>query len=154
LTDEKFGVPADVTFLFEDENEFEVIGEVEAEEVNCHKVILALVSKKFREMCYGTSTNTSKTIRIKDVSRKVFTKMMSYIYGSITDFEKLSLLELLELVNAAEEYEVVGLTDALIEMIDNFPVNEGNLLETLNMSAEFEKFPTLLVNCLFAVLIT
>jgi len=141
LTDGKFGVPADVTFLFEDENEFEVIGEVEAEEVNCHKVILALVSKKFREMCYGTSTNMSKTIRIKDVSRKVFTRMISYIYGSKTDFEKLSLPELLELVNAAEEYEVVGLTDALIEMIDNFPVNEENLLETLNMSAEFEKFP-------------
>lgn len=138
LTDAKFGVPADITFQFEDENEFE---EIEAEELNCHKVILALVSKKFKEMCYGTSTKTSSTIIIRDVPRKVFTAMISYIYGSKTAFEKLGLPELLELVNAAEEYEVVGLTDTIIEIMDNFPVNEENLMETLNISSEFEKFP-------------
>eukprot|EP00092_Neocalanus_flemingeri_P019238 GFUD01020840.1.p1 GENE.GFUD01020840.1~~GFUD01020840.1.p1 ORF type:complete len:300 (-),score=101.27 GFUD01020840.1:264-1163(-) len=144
LTDEKFGVPTDVTFQFVDENDFEVIdADGTNEEVRAHKLILALVSQKFKDMFYNTSVSDSDVILIKNASRKAFAAMISFIYGSNAAFDMFKLSEVLELVMVAEEYHVIGLVEIVTEIIEHFSVNEDNLLETLKIALKFDQFPEL-----------
>jgi len=141
LTDQNFGVPTDVTFHFVDENDFEVVGEDDTnDEVKAHRLILALVSQKFKDMFYNTSGCVSDVIVIKNVTNNVFAAMISFIYGSQSALENLSLCELSELVKVAEEYGVVGVVQTVSEIIESFSVSEENLLEAVKTASEFEKF--------------
>ena len=139
LAHPEFGIQSDVTFQFVDDNGFEVIDvdHIIDEEVKAHKMILALVSQKFKDIFY-TTPPSSDVFVIKNVAKDVFAAMIAFIYGNREDLENLSMTELLELVILAEEYEVVGLVKTTMELIENFSVTEENLLETVKEVLEFE----------------
>jgi len=138
LKDRNFGIPADVTFHFGDDEDFEMIDDdVVNDDVQAHRMILALASDKFKDMFY-TTPNTHSEVKIENISRSVFSAMISFIYGIPAELQALCFADLLELVRVGEDYKVAGLVQATQDTIESFSVDEGILFETVKDLLDME----------------
>jgi len=137
LRDGDFGIPCDVTFHFGDDEDFEMIdADVVNEDVKAHRVILALASDKFKKMFYTMPTQNE--VKIENISRSVFSAMISFIYGIPADLQTLDFAELLELLKVGEDYKVAGLIEATQDTIESFSVDEDILFETVRDLLDIE----------------
>jgi len=131
LRDTNFGIPADVTFHFGDDDDFEMIeDDIVDDDVKAHRMILALASDKFKDMLY-TPHDDNNDVKIENISKSVFSAMISFIYGTSTDLQALNICELMELRDVSKDYKVAGLAQATQDTIERFSVTEDNLFETV-----------------------
>ena len=118
LTDPSFGIPPDVTFQIMNYNHNqESSGEREEEsvegDIKGHKVILGMFSPVFKQEFFGPAKEIKDIIPVRQTTFYAFTKMFDYIYQKNVDWEDLSVLELYDVVNLAEKYDISGLMDEL-----------------------------------------
>ena len=138
LRDTNFGIPADVTFHFGDDDDFEMIeDDIVDDDVKAHRMILALASDKFKDMLY-TPHDDNNDVKIENISKSVFSAMISFIYGTTADLQALNICELMELRDVSKDYKVAGLAQATQDTIERFSVTEDNLFETVKDILEIE----------------
>merc|ERR1712013_369595 len=138
LRDTNFGIPADVTFHFGDDDDFEMIeDDIVDDDVKAHRMILALASDKFKDMLY-TPHDDNNDVKIENISKSVFSAMISFIYGTSTDLQALNICELMELRDVSKDYKVAGLAQATQDTIERFSVTEDNLFETVKDILDIE----------------
>jgi len=138
LRDTNFGIPADVTFHFGDDDDFEMIeDDIVDDDVKAHRMILALASDKFKDMLY-TTHDDNNDVKIENISKSVFSAMISFIYGTTADLQALNICELMELRDVSKDYKVAGLAQATQDTIERFSVTEDNLFETVKDILEIE----------------
>ena len=76
-------------------------------EVNGHKVILGTFSSVFKTQFFGSMKETNKDIvNVEETTFDAFKKMIDYIYSMDIDFGSMSIVELYDIVNLAEMYDV------------------------------------------------
>merc|ERR1712212_589641 len=147
LRDGDFGIPCDVTFHFGDDEDFEMIdADVVNEDVKAHRMILSLASDKFKKMFYTMPTQNE--VKIENISRSVFSAMISFIYGIPADLQTLDFAALLELLKVGEDYKVAGLIEATQDTIESFSVDEDILFETVKDLLDIETdSDEMIINC-------
>ena len=155
LKESTFGIPTDVTFKImsdsnpaerdEDKDEY-VLGEVKG-----HKLILGLFSPVFKCEFFGAAKETKDTISVRQTTLVAFEKMIDHIYQKEIDWSQLSVLELFDVVNLAEKYDVTSLMEEMEEQMTNIPIKTENLMDVATTAAQFNQFPiassALLLSC-------
>jgi len=148
------GIPTDVTFQVED-------GEAQVQEFQAHKYYLALVSKVFKARFFGPLKETKDILVVKGTTSQAFQTMINFIYHKDCDWEKKSAVEMFEVANVAEMYDIAGLMVEVKRAVQRIPVTLSNVAELAHTAEQFSMFPTisssLLRNCvkfLFTTLCT
>ena len=146
LVDPLFGIPTDVTFQILDcaqnmksiseETDVSVLGEVKG-----HKLILGMFSSVFRGEFFGPAKETKDIIPVRLTTLEAFEKMFDYMYQKDIDWESLSVLELYDLLNLAEKYDMPGLMKEIKENIKSFPLKMEDVVETADTAVQFTQFP-------------
>ena len=150
LLDPAFGIPTDVTFqIFEnyEGNNLEICqGNVEA-----HKMVLGLVSPVFKSEFFGPAKETKDIIPVRQTTLKSFKLLIDYIYSIRIEWSKLSILELYDVVNLAEKYQIQDLLEELVFHMEQYPLTMQTVLEIAETAEQFTQFPKvsgqLLTNC-------
>lgn len=127
-------IPPDVTFrLIENEN---VVGELKA-----HKYLLASVSSVFRAQFFGKLAEIKDVIDIKESSYFGFKFLLEYIYtGSSLFSGDYDLIDVIEIFNLAEKYDIQTLKDLIPEKLNNLEIEEDNVMDVIRISEVFHHF--------------
>eukprot|EP00092_Neocalanus_flemingeri_P088766 GFUD01112199.1.p1 GENE.GFUD01112199.1~~GFUD01112199.1.p1 ORF type:complete len:299 (-),score=61.73 GFUD01112199.1:141-1037(-) len=155
LAEPSFGIPTDVTFQVMGFRSPELADGPDIErmlgEVRGHKLLLGLFSEVFRRSFYGPAKETKDIIPVKQTTLGAFEKMFEYIYQKEVQWGPLTVLELYDVVNLAEKYDISGLMEEVTNQIVNVPLTMENLMEVADTAAQFTQFPTvsspLLLTC-------
>ena len=155
LLDSSFGIPTDVTFMIMGYKNLQLDNSQEKEvklgEVKGHKLILGLFSTVFKSKVFGPAKDTKNTIPVRETSLEAFKKMFDFIYSKETDWSTLTVLELYDIVNLAEKYDIPGLMEELKYHLDNIPLTMENVMEVADTAYQFNQFPdfssSLLLQC-------
>ena len=153
LTDPSFGIPTDVTFQImsvrcdEDVEKNETV----SGEVKGHKLILGMFSPVFKSEFFGSLKETQNVIPVRQTTLEAFKTMFDYIYQQESAWSRLSMLELYDVVNLAEKYDVSGLMEELRLQMTTLPLTLEGLMDVADTAAQFTQFPaifsTLLLTC-------
>ena len=132
LLDSSFGIPTDVTFIIMGYKNLQLDNyqekEVKLGEVKGHKLILGLFSTVFKSEFFGPAKDTKDTIPVRETSLEAFKKMFDFIYSKETDWSTLTVLELYDIVNLAEKYDIPGLMEKLKHQMNNFALSMENVM--------------------------
>ena len=132
-------IPGDVKFNVVDQED-KVVASFEA-----HKIIIALHSDHFKNIFFGSGTlfkeNEENVVVIKDTTREAFEDFLGFNYEKKVEFEQKNLIELYEILNLAERYQVKELKDKVCEFIKNFPLSLENVANIAAAALEFVHFP-------------
>jgi len=141
LLDPSCGIMSDVTFKIvrsinkERAEDSEVLGEIKG-----HKVILAAFSPVFKSMFFGPLKETKDVIHVEQTTLEAFEKMIEYIYQSDIDWSALSLLELYDIINLAELFNLPKLTNEIKTQMEAMPLTMESLMEVAHTAAQFTQF--------------
>jgi len=145
LLDPTSGIPSDVTFKMVG-HEDEVLGELK-----CHKVLLAAFSPVFKNMFFGPMKETNAVIQVKQTTIEAFEKMIEYIYKPDNDWSGLTVLELYDIINLAERYDMPMLTSEVKAKMQNMALTLETLMDVAHTAAQFTQFEevssALLLSC-------
>jgi len=127
----------------EGKNEINRAG-VENKEVKCkikaHKVILAAFSPVFKSMFFGPMKETKNVVQVEQTTHEAFKKLIEYIYQVDIECKNMTLLELYDMVNLAELYDMPQLMDELKVQMGNIPLTMDNLIDIAQTATQFEHF--------------
>jgi len=129
------GIPTDVRFLFNEQEE----------EVNAHKLILAVASDVFTREFYG-SMKEKEDVKIVDACQEVFQAMVEFIYDKVLDWGAFDLPFLCSLYYVAEKYDIKGLKAEILMSVrgeQRRNVNMTNVLEVATLAEENSHFEPL-----------
>ena len=77
--------------------------------------------------------------------------MFDYIYQKDIDWSQITILELYDIVNLAEKYDITGLMEEVTKQMENLPMTLEDVMEIADTAAQFTQFPTvsstLLLTC-------
>merc|ERR1719483_6734 len=77
--------------------------------------------------------------------------MFDFIYSNETDWRALTVLELYDVVNLAEKYDIPGLMEKLKHHMNNLPLTMKNVMKVAYTAYQFNQFPdfssSLLLQC-------
>ena len=149
LQDPSYGIPADVTFQIIDEVVAEdraVLGEVKG-----HKVILGAFSPVFKSMFFGPLKETRDVIPIEQTTLEAFEKLIEYIYQKDIDWSNMTVLEMYDIVNLAEMYQMPDMMNEIKTQMEVVAITDETLMDTAHTAAQFSQFSdvssTLLHTC-------
>ena len=149
LQDPSYGIPADVTFQIIDEVVAEdraVLGEVKG-----HKVILGAFSPVFKSMFFGPLKETRDVIPIEQTTLEAFEKLIEYIYQKDIDWSNMTVLEMYDIVNLAEMYQMPDMMNEIKTQMEVVAITDETLMDIAHTAAQFSQFSdvssTLLHTC-------
>lgn len=134
LLDPTSGIPSDVTFKIVGDGD-EVLGEVKG-----HKVLLAAFSPVFKNMFFGPLKETNDVIQVKQTTFEAFEKMIEYIYKSDSDWSGMTVLELYDIINLAERYNMTLMTNEIKTQMETMPLTLESLMDVAHTAAQFTQF--------------
>jgi len=138
-------LPYDITF--------EIIGNerCKGRKIKAHKSILAVISPVFKRMFYGALKETRNVIPIEQTTADAFEKLIDFFYHVDIDYKSMGVLELFDMVNLAEQYDVPKLMRELIVGLTMVPLTMQNFMEVANIASKFSQFEdassALLLHC-------
>ena len=150
-------IPFDITFEIvekeegddADENNRQVKGN--KRNVKAHKMILATFSPVFRKMFFGPMKESKDIIPIKETTVDAFNKLIEYFYQVDIDCGEIDVIELFDILNLAERYNVPKLKEELKEQVKKVPIDMKNLVEVGAVALKFSHFEdvssALLLHC-------
>ena len=146
MLEPSFGIPTDVTFKimgfkhpeFENSQENEVL----LGEVTGHRVILALLSPVFRRGFFGPATDSEDTVPVRQTTLEAFKLMIEYVYNKDIDWSRLPVLELYDVVNLAEKYDIPGLMEQVKTQMEKITLTMEDVVDVYDTAAQFTQFPT------------
>ena len=146
LMDPSFGIPTDVTFQImsctpNGDPDCEKKKETVVGEVKGHKVVLGLFSPVFKTEFFGTLQETRSDIPVRETTLEAFQRMFDYIYQKEIDWSQLTVLELYDVVNLAEKYDVVGLMELMKNEMTKIPLTLECVVEVADTAVQFSQFP-------------
>ena len=145
LQDPSYGTPADVTFHIRDKDRA-IPGEVKG-----HKLILSAFSPVFKSMFFGPLKETREVIPIEQTTLEAFEILVEYIYQKDIDWSKMTVLEMYDIVNLAERYQMSDLMTEIKTQMEVVAITDENLMDTAHIATQFSQFPdvssTLLNSC-------
>ena len=148
LLDPDFGIPTDITFHILDDH---AEGEGVVDEVVGHKLVLGLHSPVFRKMFYGPLRESRVIIPVRDTTLQGFKAMISHMYGRGVEWGSMEVVELYDLVNLAERYQITGLMDEVKTWMEKIPLSMDNVMDIAKTATHFTHFPAassqLLLRC-------
>jgi len=135
-------IPTDITFVIEQ------CGSV----VEAHKFVMAMGSPVFLDQFYGNFMEALETIvHVKEATRESFVTMVYFLYGKEIDWKGLGVVELFEVANMAEKYDIDTLMEAVNVALQDYPLNEANVVACATCAVEFGQFEetseTFLLRC-------
>jgi hypothetical protein len=151
LQDPAYGIPGDVTFQISGPGEelaedMAVLGELKG-----HKVILGAFSPVFKSMFFGPLKETKDVIPIEQTTFEAFEKIIDYIYQKDIDWSGMTVLEMYDIVNLAEMYQMPDMMEEIKAQMENVAITEESLMDTAHTAAQFSQFSevstTLLRTC-------
>lgn len=144
LLDPTFGIPFDVTFqiMASSEHSSRVSEEVVLGEVKGHKLILGLISPVFKNQFFGNAKDEEEIIPVRQTNKEAFEKMITYIYSKPVDWSSMTVIDLYDVVNLAEKYDVSSLMDEVKTQLVKYPLTTENLMEVATTVDEYEQFPS------------
>eukprot|EP00092_Neocalanus_flemingeri_P003229 GFUD01003456.1.p1 GENE.GFUD01003456.1~~GFUD01003456.1.p1 ORF type:complete len:309 (+),score=68.17 GFUD01003456.1:41-967(+) len=155
LLDPSCGIPTDVTFqimgfktpdLETGQDKEILLGEVKG-----HKLILGMVSTVYKAGFYGPAKETKDIVPVRQTTLEAFKKMVDYIYSKEIDWSGQTVLEMYDVVNLAERYDIPGLLEEIQTQMEKVPLTMENVMEVADTAFQFSQFPTvsdqLLLNC-------
>jgi len=144
------GIPYDVTFqlvesegnTMTEEGSDKGVKKVKKDkrEIKAHKFILAASSPVFKGMFFGPMKESKDVIDVKETTFESFKKLIEYIYHVDIDCRDMSLVELYDIVNLAELYNIPKLMEELMMQMENFPISMDNLMEVAVTASEYSQF--------------
>ena len=146
-------IPFDVTFVIMDSegNDKTEDDTKIAKTVKAHKHMLAFHSDIFKRMFFGPLKETKNRILIKETTFEAFEKLIEYIYQVDIECKNLTLVELYDIVNLAEKYNMPNLMEELKTQIKNTPLTIQNLMDVVDIASTFshfeEVFQALMLSC-------
>jgi len=162
------GIPFDVTFHIveaEDDTEEEhnkgvkrvkrskrvKIAKALKGKMKAHRYILAASSPVFKAMFYGPMKESKDVIEVKETSYEAFKKLLEYIYHVDIECKDISIVELYELVNLAERYDMPKLKKELKIQMKNISISMDNVVEVASTAHEYSHFEevsnTVMMSC-------
>ena len=131
-------IPGDIKFKVMDKED-KVVASLDA-----HKIILALHSDHFKNAFFGSGTmfkeSEENIVVIKETTKEAFEDYVGFNYEKRVEFEKKNLMELYELLNLAERYQVKQLKDKVSDFIKNFPLSIDTVAKVAATACEFPQF--------------
>ena len=130
-------IPGDVQFDVMDQEDKEVAS------LKAHKIILALHSDHFKNAFFGSGTlfkEKNNIVEIKETSKEAFEDYVGFNYEKRIEFEKKDLVELYEILNLAERYQVKELKDKVSNFIKNFPLSIDTVAKVAATACKFPQF--------------
>ena len=97
-------------------------------------MILATFSSVFRAMFFGPMRESKDVIPVRETTVEAFKKLIDYIYQVDIDIGGIELIEVFDLVNLAERYNVPELKEELKDQMELVPVALENLMEVATMA--------------------
>ena len=136
LFDTTSPIPGDIEFKVVDAQD-QVVDSLPA-----HKVILAVHSVYFRAAFFGTGTffKEDGAVLIKETTKEAFRDLVGFIYEKEIDFGKKTLMELFEILNVAQRYQVDELKEMVSGHINNFPISLENVVMVAATAQELSHF--------------
>merc|ERR1719186_1384799 len=126
--DEIADIPSDVVFEIVDKIDGQVY------EIECHKIVVGMVSPTFKLMFYTTDVGdkTAQKITILGTTRPAFQIIINVLYKvkSIEDsLKEKPLQEVFDVINLIERYQMADLQKLVNEFLANYPVTDDTVLE-------------------------
>jgi len=109
-------------------------------EIKAHKYILAASSSVFKGMFFGPMKESKDVIDVKETTVEAFKKLIEYIYQVDIECRDISLVELYDIVNLAELYNIPKLTEELKIQMENIPLSMDNLMDVATIASEYSQF--------------
>jgi len=142
LLDPSFGIPTDVNF--------QILGYHEGEDretiqgiIKAHKIVLGLASPVFKREFFGLAKESNDTIPVKITTLKAFQRLIDFIYGKKIEWKNISVLEIFDVVNLAEKYQIPELLEELTFQLKNYPLTMENVLDIAETVEQFIQFETI-----------
>ena len=108
--------------------------------IAAHKVILAVHSEYFRVAFFGTGAHFKEDkdgiVMVKETTKEAFWDLIGFIYEKDIAFKKKSLIELFEILNLAQRYQVDKLKEVVSKYINNFPITMDNVAMVANTALD------------------
>jgi len=131
LTDETFGIPPDVVFQIEENDQ--------VQEIMAHKTIFAMISPYFKMMFYSmvAGDKTTKVFKIENTTAPAFQIIKDAIYNnkSIEDsLQDKSLDEVFDVVVLIERFRIKELMEPMKEYLATYPVTDNSKYSALKVA--------------------
>jgi len=123
-------IPTDVTFVIEHCGS----------EVKAHKFILAMSSPVFLNQFFGPLKETREIIPVKETAKEPFARMVDFLYGKEVDWKAMSVEEMFDIANMAEKYHIEALMEAVKKAIEDYPLDETNVVASASLAQEYDQF--------------
>ena len=133
-----FGIPSDIAFNVIDEEKDDL--DVCEDHIPAHKYYLAVVSPVFKAMFFGLTRETRDVVPIRGTSRNAFSLMIHFIYEKEICWKEKSITLLLEVVNLAEMYDVVGLMEEVKKPLAKYPLTPDTVIPVASTAEIFSHF--------------
>jgi len=138
-------LPYDITFEIIENDK------CKGRKIKAHKSILAAFNPVFKRMFGGALKETKDVIPIEQTTAKAFENMIKFLYHVDIDYKKMTVLELFDMVNLAERYDVPKLMQELMVRLTNVPLTRNNFMKVANIASEFSQLEdasaALLLHC-------
>jgi len=109
-------------------------------EIKAHKYILAASSPVFKAMFFGLMKENKDVIEVKETSYEAFKKLVEYIYHVDIECKDISIVELYDIVNLAERYDMPKLKEELKVQMKNISISMDNVIEVATSANEYSQF--------------
>ena len=104
------------------------------------EVILSTHSPAFKGMLFRPIKEEKDVVQVEETTVEAFKKLVEYIYQVDIDCKNMTLLELYDIVNLAEMYDMPKLMDELKIQMRNIPLTKVNVMEVAHTAAQFEQY--------------
>jgi len=109
-------------------------------EIKAHKYILAASSPVFKAMFFGPMKENKDVVEVKETSYEAFKKLIEYIYQVDIECKDISIVELYDIVNLAERYDMPKLKEELKIQMKNISISMDNVIEVATSANEYSQF--------------
>eukprot|EP00092_Neocalanus_flemingeri_P021976 GFUD01023834.1.p1 GENE.GFUD01023834.1~~GFUD01023834.1.p1 ORF type:complete len:276 (+),score=62.66 GFUD01023834.1:52-879(+) len=123
-------IPTDVTFEVRDEDDTVHV-------FKAHKHYLALVSDIFEAKFFGPMKETKETEVVEVTTSQAFGTMIDYVYDKDSRWEGKNVMELFEIANAADYYDVSGMMEKVTEVVAKVPINLATVVYLASIAELF-----------------
>merc|ERR1711892_793356 len=110
-------------------------------EMHGHKLILGLFSPVFRKCFYGAAKETKDVITAKQTTLEAFKLLIDFIYSKDIAWTTLSVLELYDVVNLAEKYDMPKLSEELKTSLEKTALSMDTVVQIADTAVQFTQFP-------------
>jgi len=91
-------------------------------------------------MFFGLMKENKDLIEVKETSYKAFKKFVEYIYHVDIECKDISIVELYDIVNLAERYDMPKLKEELKIQMKNISISMDNVIEVATSANEYSQF--------------